>query len=120
MFAVLNARFPRPRTVTLVTTKPVFGPPLQLGRVNSDELLIVRSVLITVIAIQAIIPPAILRYISINDGSDPFTFSKNDRPKLLFSVHPDQPCKKGRIACAQHPDRQQRGLSREQRGRVID
>ena len=48
MFAVLNARFPRPRTVTLVTTKPVFGPPLQLGRVNSDELLIVRSVPITV------------------------------------------------------------------------
>ena len=48
MFAVLNARFPRPQTVTLVTTKPVFGPPLQLGRVNSDELLIVRSVPITV------------------------------------------------------------------------
>ena len=48
MFTVLTARFPRPRTVTLVTTKPVFGPPLQLGRVNSDELLNVRSVLITV------------------------------------------------------------------------
>ena len=48
MFAVLTARFPRPRTVALVTTKPVFGPQLQLGRVNSDELLIVRSVLITV------------------------------------------------------------------------
>ena len=48
MFAVLNARFPRPQTVALVTTKPVLGPPLQLGRVNSDELLIVRSVPITV------------------------------------------------------------------------
>ena len=52
MFAVCcvdcNVSPPPDRTVTLVTTKPVSGPPLQLGRVNSDELLIVRSVPITV------------------------------------------------------------------------
>ena len=54
---------PPPRTVTLVTIKPVFGPAAacaQPARVNSGELLIVRSVLITVMAILPIKPPAVL------------------------------------------------------------
>ena len=89
MFAVLTAVFPRPRTVTLVTIKPVFGPAAacaQPARVNSGELLIVRSVLITVMAIQQIKPPAIQQIIPPavlwgivhhNDDGDPFMFSQN-------------------------------------------
>ena len=62
MFAVLTAVFPAPelspwsqQSQCLVAAAAC----AQLGRVNSGELLIVRSVLITVMAIQQIKQPAI-------------------------------------------------------------